>query len=216
LREVERRWTASQRSQEMSGVVRATSAASALSWPFNADETIALLIGVPGTIAAVIAAIFAVRADWFVRKDSATNALLRDADVQPRLHEAWGGKTAPTTHNFLSLTNVGGSATHFIWVGIDDQYVGAASGTIGPHTPSPANFVVAQLGESSYSSGRGTLLLVAQDVQERWWDCRSGLRLPMAVEEYLAQRMKQVGLAELEPQMRHFLPRKMPPQSLKF
>ncbi len=184
-------------------------------WPFTFDQTIALAIGVPGTVAAIIAAIFAVRADWFVRKDSAADAALRDLDIQPRLHERWGGYAGTPAH--LELMNVGGSAAHFIWVGHDDRFVGAASGPIGPHTPAPVVYRVTELGQSPHRAGRGTTLLTAQDVQARWWDCRTGILLPMQVEVYLAKRMQQVGLAELEEQLRlGYLPRRMPAESLQF
>src|SRR6266852_619774 len=96
-------------------------------WPFNADQTIALLG--PATVAAIIAAIFAIRADTFGRRNARELAALRDFDIQPRVDAGWTHLNAgPIT---VQLGNVGGPASRFVWVGHDVTKVGMSTGTIG-------------------------------------------------------------------------------------
>jgi hypothetical protein len=177
-------------------------------WPFNADQTIAL-IG-PATIAAIIAAIFAIRADTFGRRNARELTALRDFDIQPRVDVGW---TPLQANNIVvQFGNVGGPAPRFVWVGSDDTKIGMCTGTIG-HAATPLAFRGWLIGESTYRGGMGTILLVAEDVQGRWWDCRTGVMFKRPLEKYLKRRMEHVGLEHLAEQVVLQVPRKMPPDA---
>src|SRR5262249_3957336 len=128
-------------------------------------------------------------------------------DIQPRIGAGWTPlQGSPIT---VQLGNVGGPAPRFVWVGSDDSKIGMCAGTIG-HTGTPLPYRGWLIGEASYPGGMGTILLVAEDVQGRWWDCRTGVMLRRPVEQYLRRRMEHVGIPELADQIVLQVPRKMP------
>ncbi len=151
-----------------------------------------LVLLVIATIAAVVGAVFAYRADVFTRRSSGEAAAQREADIQPRLDAQWTGSLHYSGN--IEITNAGGAATQFIWVGFADTSIFAAHGTCPAHAPSLL-YRISQLGEGTFASA-GTTLLVAEDIQGRWWDCRTGHVLTRSIEHYLTKRMEQVGLAE--------------------
>jgi hypothetical protein len=183
-------------------------------WPFSTDQTIGLVVGIPGTIAAIIAAYYARRGYSFGKRAAKAQEQYRNYDVQPRLEVPFTA-LSDTGPIVVNVRNVGGPAPTFMWVGHDDTRVAVSTGSIG-HRSDSLGFRASLIGESTYRAGMGTILLVAEDVQGRWWDCRSGLLLPMPLKEYLKQRMDQVGLSHLAEQVILQIPRKMPPESLHF
>jgi hypothetical protein len=143
-------------------------------------------------VAAVVAAIFAFRADIFTRSGSRQAAAQREADVQPRILVHWRGGGA-----VVSFSNTGGAAISFVWVGMHDDAVFATYGGIPQHAASLTTVPI-QLGQAIYKTGIATMLCIAEDVQGRWWDCRTGHRLaPSDPKLYLTKRMDQVGIAQL-------------------
>lgn len=176
-----------------------------LAWPPTEDEAIQLLI----LAVAIVAAIFAFRGDVFGRRQARLGARWRAADIQPRLSANLRGNG----DGWLTLHNAGGAASHFVWVGQSDTSVYACSGPFPPHQMGVGT-TARQLGSSSYKGGTGTTLLVAQDVEGRWWDCRTGLLLAQPIEHYLTKRMEQVGQAELtEALLALCLPSVFPPEA---
>ena len=163
-----------------------------MSWPFTVDQTIAVFG--PGTIAAVIAAVFAWRADWFVRRQSVSDARRRDLDIQPRLTAKQqvgnGGMVS------VRMLNVGGPAVHFIWVGTSSDHGLATAGSMGSGTGS-LDFTSADVGRLSYPGGTGTILLIAEDVEGCWRDCRTRIKLPNGPEHYVTRRLEQCAMGEM-------------------
>lgn len=161
-------------------------------WPPTEDQVILAVTAV----AAITGAVFAIRADvvtrWNVRQVSAR----READIQPRLRAQWSG--GGLGRGTVSFTNAGGAATRFVWVGQDDASVFTAHGIIPQHSPSVI-ISPQHLGNGTYQTGVLTTLLIALDVQDRWWDCRTGALLKQLAMDYVAERMGQVGLAEFTP-----------------
>jgi hypothetical protein len=80
---------------------------------------------------------------------------------------------------------------------MEGQEVSEAHGTCPQHTPS-LTYTRRRLGAATFASD-GTTLLIAKDVQGRWWDCRSGYILTELPEAYLTKRMEQVGLKQFTP-----------------
>jgi hypothetical protein len=176
-----------------------------LAWPFSPDQTIALV----GTFAAIVAALYAFRADRFVRRTSATAEARRDREIQPRL-SASSQFGVPD----VWFENVGGAATNFIWLGTDDEALFAAWGTISANTQGMVVFRRHEMGLIGYKTGLGTLALVAEDLQGRWWDCRTDLRLPGSVTDYLKKRLDQCGMSHLHDNVINTcVPRRLPPEA---
>jgi hypothetical protein len=160
-------------------------------WPFTADQTLAIFG--PATVAAIIAAIFAPLAYFSGRKEAERAAQRRDLDIQPRVNANF-----PVAGLQLSLTNVGGPAVHFIWVGTHDDTVRAACGGMGSSAAAlyMGTFELGQ--QSDYTAGStATLLLIAEDVDGRWWDCRSRILLRDKPETYLTKRLEQCLIGHL-------------------
>jgi hypothetical protein len=174
-----------------------------MTWPFSRDQTITLGIGVPGALAAIVAAIYSIRGYRFGRRQAKHLTAQRDTDIQPRLDEMWGGfrggGLGPTP---LKMMNTGGPAIHFIWVGQDDQLVAAISGRVPAHTQARQAYTPVQLGSCLDRDTCRATLLIAQDIQQRWWNCATGEQLLGTAEDYLDQRMDQMGLAHLTEQLR--------------
>jgi len=174
-----------------------------LPWPPTEDQAVQLLI----LAVAVVAAVFAIRGDVFGRRQARLDAQQRKADVQPRLSATLRGD------GWLTLDNAGGAAARYVWVGQSDTSVYSCSGPFPPHQVGLSTSA-REIGASSYRTGTGTTLLVAQDVEQRWWDCRTGLLLAQPVESYLVKRMVQVGLADLtEALLALSLPSVLPPEA---
>ena len=152
-----------------------------------------LVLLVVATIAAVVGAVFAFRADVFTRRSSRQVSAQREADMQPRLDAEWGGSQGYPMAT-VSFRNAGGAATRFVWVGQHDAGVFVASGTVPQHAPM-VDIRALKIGDATYQTGICTTLLIAEDVQGSWWDCRTENRLRHSPEEYLTARMAQVGLA---------------------
>jgi hypothetical protein len=180
-------------------------------WPFDPNQTIALVVGVPGTLAAIFAAIYAFRADTFGRRSARQQDLLRDFDIQPRLEVPFT-PIAPDSPLTVVVRNLGGPAIRFVWVGSDDTRVGMCTGSVG-HSSVVNPFRGWLLGESTFRTAIATLLLVAEDVQGRWWDCRTGVKLTGPVDGYLKKRMEGVGMGHLAEQVVLQVPPRMPPEA---
>ena len=147
-------------------------------------------IALGSLLAAVVAAIFAVRVDVFGRRSRA-----RDIRPQPRVRWVAPGYVR------LGFYNVGGPAVHALWVGAGKPKLPgkpslfAAYATFDGHTNEYVDFVETNLGplpeESQVAevSSAESLILVAQDVDGRWWDCLKDRAISTPVKKYVASQL---------------------------
>ena len=179
------------------------------SWPLSTDQTIAVAIGVPSIVLAGVAALFAARADFFVRAGSVVDNARRRRDVRPRLLEQWAGFSVSSVPEPLFMQNHGGTAVDFLWLGIAGTHVAFVASAMAGPSPATVTFQPEHLGERAGLAPAGTVVLVAQDVDDRWWDIRKEQPAP-ALEEYLTERLKAVQLEHLVPTILSRLPRRIP------
>ena len=148
--------------------------------------TISAVVTASALFVAVLAAILAILA-------YRSSAAQRQADIRPRVDGTWNGLAGIVTP-YISFRNAGGTASRFIWVGQDDAAVFFSSDSLAAGS-APIRFVAFKVGDAMYRTGIATTLLIAEDIQGTWWDCRNGHRLTRAPEDYLTRRMEQVGLS---------------------
>ncbi len=101
----------------------------------------------------------------------------------------------------LGFFNVGGPAVHALWVGTGPPRLPgkprlyAAYATFDGHTNDYVEFVETDLGPLPEGSPLAkaptteSLILVAQDVDGRWWDCLKDKPISAPVKKYVASQL---------------------------
>jgi hypothetical protein len=147
-------------------------------------------IALGSLLAAVVAAIFAIRVDVFGRKS-------RAKDVRPQPRVRWVGPG----YIRLGFFNVGGPAVHALWVGTATPKLPgkpslfAAYATFDGHTNEYVEFVETNVGPlpegsaAAKAAAAETLILVAQDVDGRWWDCLKDRAISTSVKQFVASQL---------------------------
>ena len=142
-------------------------------------------------IVAGVAAVFAGRADVFGRRSRA-----KDIRPQPRIQ--WVGP-GPGGVLRVAFFNVGGPAVHAAWIGAAGPNFYASYATFDGHTNDYVEFVPTDLGPLPDGSplrslAPHTLMLIAQDVDGRWWDCVKDERIRKPTAKFALGELKKVHL----------------------
>lgn len=155
------------------------------------DEWVVLIGTIAAVIAAIagiVAAIFAIRGDRFGRAS-------RRHDLQPRPKVRW------LEQGQLSFYNVGAAAHHLVWLGVARGRLYAAFASLPPEFGDYMPIGTADLAdlpgsaEDRLKSLTETVVLVARDIEGRWWDCIRNERLPQRpIREQLSEMLKALGL----------------------
>jgi hypothetical protein len=173
------------------------SAARLADGTLSLSDTIALF-GVAVTIvaaaAAIVAAVFAIRTDRFARMEALRDDRKWDHEMKPGLKARWLGLPGPGLPG-LSFYNVGGRAPNVAWVGAHAGHLFAAWASLPADFTDYVPFGTDDLGPipNGQTPGTDTLVLIAEDVGGRWWDCITGEQIDVA-RSYVHRHLDRVGL----------------------
>jgi hypothetical protein len=151
-----------------------------------------LILLIIATLASVVAAIFAIRADVFGRASGQLAATQRKADIQPHLTVTWQG--APANGCRIMVGNGGGAAPHLYWVGHDEAAIFITCGVIPAHV-APVLVGVLLVPNVAYPDpGIATTVVLAEDIQGGRYGI-DGKPVPESAETYVRTELEKVGLS---------------------
>src|SRR5215467_9791024 len=176
------------------GVMEAASG-TRLDWPLGLGDT----VGIVGAAAAIVAAVFALRADWFGRRQALRADTQRDREIKPRLRTDW--REPSNRGRGLEFYNIGGPAPNLVWIGLHGGRLYVAWASLDGHFTQPIHIEEEDLGEiptglAVRDQPTGTLIFVAEDVDNRWWNVLTDKLVEGDTKTYLLDQLRRLELGD--------------------